>query len=112
MPNFEGKEKEVVTDKLQQLIEKQEKAAKLWGFETVEKTLSVAFENSTVIASSAGFIATAAAGATLPVAAAAALALPLAKCTLAFSKVALEASKSRLDRPVRYLTELKKLAGK
>ncbi|TMJ20250.1 MAG: hypothetical protein E6G92_11015 [Alphaproteobacteria bacterium] len=107
--DLSGKSPAYISDKLGQLVDRQEKASKLWGFETTQKTLSVAFTNRSILATSAGGIAAAVAGAPLSVAAAAALAIPLGGCVLEFSKAWIEAKKSQIERPTKFLTQLKKL---
>ena len=107
--NFVGKEKDYIQDKLFQLIDRHETMTKLWKFETVQKSLSVAFTNQSAIAASAAGLATAVAGGPLSVVAAAALTIPLAGCAVEFAKVAIDAKKEKIDRPTRFLTKLKNL---
>jgi hypothetical protein len=107
--NFDGKDADYVQDKLLQLLDRQERTAKRWKFETVQKSLSVALTNQSTILSSMAGLAAAVGGAPLTVAAGAALVVPMGNCALEFSKALIDSSKEKLDRPTKFLSQLKKL---
>jgi hypothetical protein len=109
--NLGGKDADYISDKLASLVEDHDRAARLWGFETAQRALSVAFTHKSLIASSAGGIASALAGAPLAVAAAAAIFVPLGSFGLEFSRAALDAAKSRTTEPTKFLTKLRKLGA-
>jgi len=109
--NFHGKSVEFIIDKLGQLSEEQSRSAKIWGFETAQKTLSVAFSQQSALMGSAGSLAAVLGGASLSMVAGAALIFPAGQCALEFSKIAIESAKDKVSRPTRYLTMLNKLAG-
>jgi len=108
---FSGKEPDYITDKLSALLDRQERVARLWGFDTIRKTFAVAISQESVLASSIGSLATAALGAPLPVAAAAAASVSLGSCALEFGRVYVESQMERIDRPTRYLSHLRKKLG-
>jgi len=108
--NFEGKDQEYVSDKLMQLVDRQEEIAKLWKFETVQKSLSVIFNNQSTLISSASGLAAAFGGAPLVAVAGAALAFPIANCALEFGRIFIDSAKERVDRPSRFLTQLRDLS--
>lgn len=109
---FMDKEPEYISDKLSKLIDEYEEITKLWGFETVQKSLTVAFDDSKTLLGSAGVLAGALTSMSFPAAAAIAATVPLGKSALAFWKIAIDARRDRINRPVRYLTQLKKLSSK
>jgi hypothetical protein len=98
-----------ITDKLGALAEEQEKAARLWGFETLQKSLSVAFTHKSVLATSAAGLAAGLAGAPLTAAAAATMAVPLGSFSLEFARALIDSAKVKAREPTKYLTMLKKL---
>lgn len=105
--NFTDKNTSYISDRLGQLIENHNNSIKLWGFETVQKSLSVALKNQSILASSVGALATQVAGAPLAVAAASGALITLGSCGLEFAKVYIDAKRAQIDNPVRYLTMLK-----
>jgi hypothetical protein len=107
--NFVGKDSEYVSDKLQQQMDRYERTTKLWGMETANKALTVAISDIPTLVASAGVLALAATSMTLPLAAAAAAVVPVGKGALAFWKINIDSQRERLDRPVRYLTQLKSI---
>lgn len=106
---FSGKETDYISDKLSALVDRQERVARLWGFDTIRKTLGVAISQESVLASSMSSLATTALGASLPTAAAAAAVVSLGSCVLEFGRVYVDSAKERIDRPTRYLSHLRKL---
>ncbi|MFS2111853.1 hypothetical protein ACCC88_19330 [Sphingomonas sp. Sphisp140] len=108
--NFEGKSSSYVEDKLLSILDKQDTVARLWGFETIQKSLSVAFSNQSSIAASMTGLAAAVSGAPLSAVAGAALIVPFGSVAVEFAKVCIDAKKENIDRPVRFLSKLKRLA--
>lgn len=110
--NFDGKDLGFISDKLSQLTEEHSKTAKLWKFETIQKTLSATFSNEKILIASAGGIAAAFGGASIPLAAAAASIVPLGSFALEISRAAIDAQKERVQRPTQFLTNLKRLGSR
>jgi len=110
--NFDGKPSSYIEDKLLSLLDKQEATARLWGFETVQKSLSVAFSNHSAIVSSMAGLAAAVSGVPLAVAAGAALVVPFGNTVLEFSKILIDSKRQKIDRPTQFLTSIKSLQGK
>jgi hypothetical protein len=108
--NYRDKSVAYVEDSLQCRVEEQEKLARLWGFETAQRALSVAFtEQSAIAASATGLLATLSGG-SIGLTAAVAAAFPLGKSLLEFSKVAIDSAKDRTPTSTRYLTMLRDLS--
>jgi hypothetical protein len=104
-----GKDPSYIIDKLAALAEDHDKAAKLWGLDTSQKALSVAFTHKSLLATAAGGLAASLGGAPIGVAAAAALLVPLGSFGLEFSRAVIDAAKSKTREPTQFLTNLKKL---
>lgn len=109
---LEGKDIELISDKLALLIDEHERIAKLWGFETLQKSLSVAFTQKSVIASGAAAAAATFAGVPLSAAAAGSLVIPIGSFGLEFARALIDSAKARVSNPTRYLTMLKRLGTK
>lgn len=110
--NFAEQDVSYASDKLASTLEKYEKTSKLWGFETAQRSLSVIFSKSTAVAASLGTLTTAALGMSLPATAAAGAAMALGPGLLELAKIAIDHEKQLIDRPLRYLSSLKKLQTK
>lgn len=106
--SFADKDPSYISDKLDSLVEHHEKSVRLWGFDTVNKSLSAAISSQSVIASSMGAVASFTAGLPLALAAAAGATFGVGACMLEFGRVYLDAKRSQVDSPTRYLTLAKK----
>lgn len=96
-----------IEDDLAKRIFEYDEAAKIWGFERIQRSLSVIFTERSIIASSAGSIAALAAGGGLLSVAGAGAAISLGGAILEFGKIAIDRKKETLDRPVQYLIDLR-----
>ncbi|MES2046514.1 MAG: hypothetical protein V4475_21800 [Pseudomonadota bacterium] len=108
--NFSDKDRNYVADKLYVMLDEYEATSKLWGFKTIQKTLSVAVSNQNMISSSLGTLAPALAGVPLPIAAGVGAVVTLGGCALEFSKIAVDHRNLTSNSPVSYLAKLKTLA--
>jgi len=108
--NFSEQDVGYASDKLASTLEKYEKTSKLWGFETAQRSLSVVFSKGTAMATSLGTLTTAALGMPLAVSAAAGAAMTLGPGLLEIARIAIDRQKQSLDRPLRYLSSVKKIA--
>ncbi|MDJ0641580.1 MAG: hypothetical protein QNJ15_02075 [Erythrobacter sp.] len=107
--NFDGKSKAYIEDSLAQKIERYEEARKLWGFETAQRSLSVLFNEKSVIASSVGSIAAHTVGGSLLAAAGVGGVIALGGVALELGRVYIDQRRARIKSPVRYLSNLKSL---
>jgi len=107
--NFAGKDPDYISDKLLSLEDDYSRTAKLWGFETTQKALSVVFSERSSLVTSASGLAAALAGAPLGVAAAAAAAIPLGRFSLEFSNALIKAAREKTQNPVRFISHLRRL---
>jgi len=98
-----------VSDKLLSIEDRYNSAARLWKFETIHKSLSVAFTNQSGLMASVGTLSAAVAGAPLVATAAAAAVFPIGKVALEFGKALIDSAKTKSDNPTKYLTHLRRL---
>lgn len=104
--NFEGKDPGYIADKLDQLLEQHDKAAKSWGFSTKINALSVLFTKESLMATGAAALAVQL-GLPALVAGGAGAVFAIGRTSVEFAKVFVDAKKTQIDRPVRYLSHLK-----
>lgn len=105
--DYSGRDINFISDDLAGRIERFEEARKLWGFETIQRSLSVLFDEKSAIAASFGSIATHAIGGSLLAAVSAGGGIALGGAVLGLGKVYVEQRKQRIQSPVRYLVDLK-----
>jgi len=107
--NLEGKSPSYIQDKLLVSLDEYKKTSKVWGFPTIQKTLSVAVSSQNVINSSLGALAPILSGAPLQIAAGIGAVITLSNCALEFSKTFVDVRNSSIDSPMSYLAKLKNL---
>lgn len=104
--NFEGKEKEFISDKLSIISDSYERQAKIWGFETVTKAMTVALDHKSGLALGAAALSQAFTNLPLGIAATSAAVVPIGRAALEFARATIESSKTAAENPVKYLTRI------
>lgn len=109
---YDGKERHFIQDDLSSKIEKYEQATKIWDMETVQRSLSVLFNEKSVLATSVGSVATHWVGGSLLTAAGAGAVIGFGSATLELGRIYIDRQKERIDSPIRYLSNIKKVFAK
>ncbi len=107
--SFKGKELSYVEDRLATALDDYKETTKLWGFDTIRKTVSVAASNQNVVNSSIALAATGLTGAPLPVAAAAGTVVTLAGCGVKFFEIFHDARLKKSKSPINFLSRIEDL---
>lgn len=110
--NFSDKDVSYASDKLASAMDRYQATAKIWGFELVQRSLSVVFSKDTAIAAGLSALTATGLGAPIGITAVAGAAMALGPGVLELGKVLIDHKKEALDRPLRYLADLKKLESK
>lgn len=110
--DLSDKSQAYIEDKLEQLHDRYCDESKQWRFQLAHRTLSVMFDNSSVLAGTAATLAAAVVGGSLSAAAVAGAVVPIGRVLLEFGRGAMENRTSVEAGAVQYLTQLKELGSK
>lgn len=105
--NYNGRDQAYIEDDLLARVERYDKTTRIWGFETVNRSVGVIFSKESVLTTSIGGISATLFGAPLGVAAGAALAMMIGTVGVEVGRSVIERKKAELNNPTRYLTQLR-----
>lgn len=107
--NFVGKSQSYIEDRLCSALEDHNDAIKLWDFETVKKTISVATAKENAVSTSIGVLSSILLGAPVAVSAGIGSAITLAGCAVEFASVFYKKRAIRTRSNLSFLSDLEGL---
>lgn len=109
LENYHDRTPSFIADKILDLEYKYSRTAKEWGFKTILKCISVAFDSKSAALGLGSGLSAAFAGTSVSAAAALGVAFPIGMAALEFGKCTIRKSELYSDDPVTYLTRIRDL---